>query len=246
MTAFPDDSLRPTDHRPVVARRRAATHDDAPWVVADVPIAVWRLDERADDQQATDRAAGFASRLAQRLVLTYTSHGEAVVAFDHDTHLHHAAQSTGRGYLAVTDPSTLTADLDQIERSVSLITVRWPRSHAPSATPGRSEGDIVDLLGTSRHVMADNATVVAAIRPANAAGPGPTFADHEDLVRRAATTAGLTHVLQIVAVGVSGGGDQFLYYATPAEAAQIAESANDPGKVVHIDLLVFAKAHRHG
>ena len=64
---------------------------------------------------ATEPGDGFASRLARRLVLTYTRQGETVVDFDADRHLRDAATAASRSYLAITDPGEL-ADLDTDHR----------------------------------------------------------------------------------------------------------------------------------
>jgi site-specific DNA recombinase len=106
-------------------------------VAGDVPITVWRLDDRDDDQLATEPGAGFASRLARRLVLTYTRHGETVIDLDGDIHLHRAATQTGRCYLAVTEPAAMP-EPDQTRPPVSLVTLRWPRTAAPSQRDIRS------------------------------------------------------------------------------------------------------------
>ena len=96
-------------------------------------------------------------------------------------------------------------------------------------------------------MMSGDACVIAAVRPSNPAEPGTTFADHEHALRSAAEGAGFTHVLQIVAVSGPGEGDQFLYYATEAEAIHAAsQAASSTGRhVLHIDLLVFTTSHRH-
>src|SRR5258706_345448 len=94
MTAHSDRYPQPSDHRPIEIDDPAATRDDSPRVAGDVPITVWRLDDRDGDQPATEPGAGFASRLARRLVLIYTRRGDTVVDFDHDTYLHGAASET--------------------------------------------------------------------------------------------------------------------------------------------------------
>jgi hypothetical protein len=203
------------------------TGGDAPRVAGLVPITVWRLDDHDVGQPTAQPGGGFASHLAWRLILTYTSHGDTVVDFDHDPHLHAAATGTGRAYLAITDPDRLPS-LDQIRNPVSLVTLRWPRRADPS-TGAR----VAALLTACRPIMGDDASVIAAIRPGHPSGPGPSFADHEHALRTAAEAAGLTHLLQIVAVSASGEGDQFLYYATETDAS-IAS-----GQALHIDLLVF-------
>jgi hypothetical protein len=242
MTAHSDRCPQPPDHRPIEIDDRAATRADSPRVAGDVPITVWRLDDRDDNQPATEPGAGFASRLARRLVLIYTRHGDTVVDFDHDAYLHSAATATGREYLAITEPARL-AELDQISQPVSLVTLHWPRTAQPSQVDR-----VADLFTACRLMMSGDACVIAAVRPGSPAEPGATFADHERALRSAAEGAGFAHVLQIVAVSAPGEGDQVLYYATEAEATHVAsQAASTPDRqVLHIDLLVFtAKASRH-
>jgi hypothetical protein len=221
MTAHINRVPRPPDHPPTPVDDPAATRDDSPCVVGAVPIAVWRLDDRDDHQPATEPGAGFASRLARRLVLIYTSHGDTIVDFDDDLHLHRAATATGRAYLAITAPGRL-AELDQIGQPVSLVTLRWPRSAQPN-----HPNHVADLFTACRLMMSGDACVIA---------------DHEQALRAAADGAGFTHVLQIVAVSAPGEGDQFLYYATVTEAIHAANeaAATTGGQVLHIDLMVFA------
>ncbi|HET8659195.1 MAG TPA: hypothetical protein VFM55_09375 [Micromonosporaceae bacterium] len=240
MTAHSDRYPQPPDHRLTQTDDPAATRDDSPRVAGDVPITVWRLDDRDDDQPDSEPGAGFASRLAKRLVLVYTRHGDTVVDFDQDAYLHGAATAAGREYLALTAPARL-ADLDQISQPVSLVTLRWPRNAPPSHVER-----LGDLFTACRLMMSGDACVIAAVRPSDSAGPGTTFADQEHALRTAAEGAGFTHVLQIVAVSAPGEGDQFLYYATVAEATHAASQAatSTGGQVLHIDLLVFAARAR--
>jgi hypothetical protein len=239
MTAYPDPHAQPPEHRSTSTDRPAASCDDSPRVAGDVPITVWRLDDRDDDQPATQPGAGFASRLARRLVLTYTRHGETVIDLDSDIHLHWAATTTGRSYLAITEPAALP-EPDQTRQPVSLITLRWPR-HSDPSTVDR----VGTLLNACRPIMTADASVIAAVRRNRPAEPGGSFADHEYALRAAAEQAGFTHVLQIVAISAPGEGDQYLYYATEAEAIQVVTKAagTSDGQVLHIDLLVF---HRQG
>jgi hypothetical protein len=235
MTAYPDPYAQPSEHRPIQTDPLAASRDDSPRVAGEVPITVWRLDDRDDDQPATQPGAGFASRLARRLILTYTRHGETVIDLDSDIHLHWAATTTGRSYRAITETAALP-EPDQTRKPVSLVTLRWPRTAKPSHTDR-----VADLLAC-RVMMSGDASLVAAVRPGDPAEAGTTFADYELALRSAAEDAGFTHVLQIVAVSAHGEGDQFLYYATDAEAARAARQAatTNGGQVLHIDLLVFA------
>lgn len=236
MTAYPDPYRQAPNHRPSRTDEPVATFDDSPRVAGAVPITVWRLDDRDDDQPTAGPGSGFASRLARRLILVYTSQGQTVVDLDSDIHLHRAATVTGRAYLALTEPACL-ADLDPISEPVGLVTFRWPRT----TTPAHAE-QVADLFAACRLVISAEGCVVAAVRPTTPAKPGHTFADHEHALRAAAEVVGLTYVLQIVAVSAPGEGDQFLYYATEAEASDVVSQAmtTSSGEVLHIDLLVFA------
>jgi hypothetical protein len=207
-----------------------------------VPITVWRLDDRDGDQPATDPGAGFASRLARRLVLTYTSQGETVVDFDADRHVRDAATAVSRSYLAITHGGEL-ADLDTITDPVSLVIVRWPRQ-----TPIRTAASVADLFTACRLIMSADTCAIAAVSSAEPGQPGAVYAEHLAQLLPAAKAACLTHVLQIVAVNGPGTGDQFLYYATRAEAdaARTNDSNLPDGPTYHIDLLVFtAGQSRH-
>jgi hypothetical protein len=234
MTAHPDRDPHRLDRHPTDTP--TAIPDDSPRVAGDVPITMWRLDDHSDDPQPADPNAGFASRLARRLVLIYTRHGDTIVALDDDPHLQTAATESGRAYLPITEPAHL-ADLDQISQPVSLVTLRWPRDdqHSPAADR------IADLFTACRLMMVGDACVIAVIRPDDSTAPGATFADHEYALRAAAHAAGFAHVLQIVAVSAHGEGDQFAFYATEAEAADVARQAmaTPRRQVLHIDLMVF-------
>jgi hypothetical protein len=244
MTAHP--------HRPQRSHQTdtsaAAPHDDPPRVAAAVPIAVWRLD--APDDHAPDYhtpGAGFASRLATQLILIYTRRGQTVVDLDNNPHLRHAATTEGRSYLTITDLADLADkggvnELNTPTQPPSLISLRWPRT-----TPirggqqiGRQTGQVAALLAACRQVMTGDASLVAAVHAGDPHRPDTTFADYERALRDAGKAAGLTHVLQIVAISALGDGDQYLYYATPDEADQLtAQAATQGSPVLHIDLLVF-------
>jgi hypothetical protein len=202
---------------------------------------VWRLDDHEEGHPATEPGAGFASRLARRLILVYTHHSDTVADVGHDPHLHGAATAAGRAYLSITDTDGLPGP-GEIRKPVSLLTLRWPRPTEPSTA------DLIGaLLVACRPIMAEDASVIAAVRPADPAQPGSSFADHEHALTAAAEMAGFTHVLQIVAISAPGEGDQFLYYATPAEAAHAARQATATDRrVLHIDLLVFHRQSRDG
>lgn len=205
-----------------------------------VPITVWRLDDRGGDQTVTDPGDGFASRLARRLILTYSRPGETVVDFGADWRLRDAATAASRSYLAIARPGEL-ADLDTVTDPVSLVIVRWPRQ-----SPSRTEASVVDLFTACRLMMSANSCAIAAVSSAQPGQPGAAYAEHLAELLPAARAAGLIHVLQIVAVSGAGDGDQFLYYATRAEAdaARRIGRAVPDGPTYHIDLLVFTTSRR--
>jgi hypothetical protein len=237
MTSYPDRSPYQPAGQPTAGHHPAATRDDSPQVAGLVPITVWRLDDHDDGQPATQPGSTFASRLARRLILTYTGHGESVVDLDHDRHLHDAAIATGRCYLTITEPARPPGP-DQLTERAGLVTLQWPRPTSPSTVQA-----VGALLTACRPIMNDDASVIAAVPPSDPAQPGATFADHEHALRGIAEAAGLTHILQIVAVSAAGEGDQFLYYATDSDLAQVLTNAgHTPDRqVLHIDLLVFCR-----
>jgi hypothetical protein len=167
----------------------------------------------------------------------YTRRGDAVVDFDSDPQLEYASAHASRSYLSITDPSEV-ADLDALTEPVSLVVLRWPPRHAI-----RTSASIADLFAACRLIMTADTCAIAAVSSAAPGQPGTTFAEHLGELLPAAHTAGLTHVLQIVAVPGPGDGDEFLYYATEAEA--VAARKNSPvgdGKLSYsVDLLVFTQ-----
>ena len=238
---------RSSDQQPHAAstdpRHQLAAPADNTEPAAVVPITVWRLDNRDGDgdRPATDTGTGFASRLARRLVLTYTRQGETVVDFDADHHLRDAATAASRSYLAITHGGEL-ADLDTISDPVSLVIVRWPRQTRTRAA------SVADLFAACRMIMGADTCTIAAVSSADPGQPGTVYAEHLAQLLPAAQAAGLTHVLQIVAVNGPGTGDQFLYYATraDADAARTNDRTIPDAPTYHIDLLVFtAGQSRH-
>src|SRR5262249_27126545 len=139
-----------------------------------------------------------------------------------------------RSYLAISDPSQL-ADLDAIAEPVSLIVLRWPRR------PTRpNPANVTDLFAGCRLMMTADSCAVVTI-----ASVDPVYM--RDLLP-AAQAVGLVHVREIVAVRGSGEGDQFLYYASRAEADAVRNEirGDQRNPASHIDLLVFsAERPRH-
>ncbi len=238
MTAGPD----PTPNggsRPDPFHHEARQHDDeAVLVGGDDPIAVWRLDDR-DDTGPAARGDRLASRLAQRLILVYTQRGDTIVDFDSDAELEHASTRASRTYLSITDPAAVT-NLDMVTDPVSLVVLRWPSRHT------RTPAAIADLFTACRLIMTADTCAIAAVSSAAPGQPGTTFAEHLHELLPAARAVGLTQVLQIVTVLGPGEGDQFLYYASQAEAvASRKKSSIDEGGYHPIELLVFTGGQRH-
>jgi hypothetical protein len=234
MTALPNPL--PNDMpRPTPSTDAPNTQGDAILVGGDVPIAVWRLDDRDDDALTTDPGARLASRLAQRLILVYTRRGEAVVDFDSDPYLQTASANTFRSYLSITDPGEV-ADLDSLAEPASLVVLRWPPRHA-----ARTRASILDLFAACRLIMTADTCAIAAVTSAEPGQPGATYAEHLSELLPAARAVGLTHVLQIVAVIGPGNGDQFVYYATraEAEAARQGRPTGHGDQSFQVDLMVF-------
>ncbi|MEH1166450.1 hypothetical protein V6V47_13780 [Micromonospora sp. CPCC 205539] len=242
MTALPDPTpIGPI--RPNLLHRPARPHTDEAIVVGgDVPIAVWRLDDRDDAGPAALPGSPLASRLAQRLILVYTRRGDTIVDFDNDPQLEHASARTSRTYLPITDP-TAVADLDALTDPVSLVVLRWPPRHHT-----RTPASITDLFAACQLIMTADTCVIAAVSSAAPGQPGAAYAEHTRDLLPAARAAGLTHLRHIVAVTGPTGRDEFLYYArrAEAEAARRVWPDGDIGTSYSVDLLVFTIGTRHG
>lgn len=205
-------------------------YDDARMVTDDIPIAVWRLTARDDSAPAADPGALLATRLARRLVLVYTRHGDVVIDFDGNPHLQTATTYAGRSYILITDTSKI-AEFDGLSAPISLVVLRWPPRVVAAA-------DLRDLFAACRLIMTAETSAIAIVSSSAPGQPGTTYAEHIAELLPAARAADLTHVLQIVAVTSRHDGDEFLYYATPAEAE--AARQRQPADRYHVDLLVFA------
>lgn len=218
MTAHPNRRPQRPDRQPVRCDSTTpATHDDAPRVAAAVPIAVWRLDDHDDASLVAEPGHGFVLRLATRLVHIYTNRGDTVMDLDNDPHLQHAAITAGRFYLATTDQTALN-DLDSLAAPVGLIALRWPTSTTPDPAT-----HLADLFAACWPLVSGDTSVVVAVSSFNPDNPASTFSDHVHALCVAGDAIGLTHLLQIVGVSGSHDGDQFLYYATADEAADVVD-----------------------
>lgn len=234
MTRRPDRRLNRPQHSDPL-RDPSHTHHDTPCGDPVTPIAVWQLDSHTADQLDADPGPDtvFASRLANHLVRIYTNRGDTVLDLDLDPHLHAAAETTNRTYLAITDAADI-ATLDELHvtnQAVGLITARWATTSPPDTTPPATTAAITDLFIACHLIGAGRATVIVAV-------PSTTATDitaaHGQPLITAAEEAGFVHTLQIIAVSSPRYGDAFTYYATPAEAARVAAEASPS-----VELLVF-------
>lgn len=239
MTALPNPTPNGAARPNLFQDGTAKHHGDAVLLGGEVPIAVWRLDDRDDTGPCLTPAGRLASRLAQRLVLVYTRRGDAVIDFDSDPQLEHASTHTCRTYLSITDPSDV-ADLDTLTEPASLVVLRWPPRH-----PTRTPASIADLFAACRLIMTADTCAIAAVSSAAPGEPGTTSAEHLGELLPAARAAGLTHILHIVAVTAPGDGDAFLYYATRADAEDARQGwPDDNAPSYNADLLVFTNRSR--
>lgn len=187
MTTSPDPTPHGATHpNPVHGAARQHT-DEAILVGGDVPIAVWRLDERHDTAPAALPGSRLALRLAQRLILVYTDRGDTILDLDSDPHLEHASSHTSRTYLPVTDP-TAVADPDALTDPISLVVLRWPPRHHH-----RTPASVTDLFAACRLIMTADTCAIAAVSSAAPGQPGTTHAEHlSELLPAAAPRASPT------------------------------------------------------
>jgi hypothetical protein len=148
-------------------------------------VIVWRTTaDAADDPDATASPdtddSPLTSRLARHLVAIYSDVHGTVIDFDADVNLRHAAETTGRDFLAVTNPAGLTASADQ-PRAAALIMLRWPR---PATTaPGQ---DVNSLLSACRQHLAGDGSTIVVVTAATAGTAGPSYSEHERVLLLAA------------------------------------------------------------
>jgi hypothetical protein len=166
----------------------------------------------------------FDTRLARRLVLTYTRRGEFVIDFDADTVIGDVALATARRYVALTHRADI-ADLDRVTAPGGLILLRWPRDTGDTAP-----ASLGDLLLACRLIAATAPTTLAVISQIVA---GPPLAA---LLGAAAATR-FAHDLCIYVTARPTGGDRFIYYASAAEVEDVVcarQASARPGYQVDI------------
>jgi hypothetical protein len=219
--------------------------DPAGAADANSRIAVWRLDDRDDSDTAAASLAGFASRLTQQLILIYTDRGDVVVDLDDDPSLHQACAHEGRRYLSLTSLREV-AGLDALSSRVGLVVLSWPTRRRDL-----SPAQILEMFVTCQRIMSGDTIAFALVSSAQPGVGGVSFAEHLAVLTPAAHRAGLTQALQIVAIAntvtADQSGDQFRYFATPAEAAAARDAAPSPigGQPQNIDVVVFTRKTTH-
>ncbi|HEV8571049.1 MAG TPA: hypothetical protein VGQ92_28820 [Actinoplanes sp.] len=208
------------------------------------PVIVWRITpEAADDPDAAATPdAGdspLTSRLARHLVAIYSDVHGTVIDFDADVNLRHAAQTTGRHYLTVTNLAGPTAAADQ-PRPAALIMLRWPRP--ATTTPGQ---DATSLLGACQQHLADDGSTIVVVTAATAGAAGTSYGEHEQVLLPAAEAAGLRHLHDIVPLDAQDGRDTFTYATTRDTTAPSRDS--DPGtprQITSTTLVIFGRPGR--
>jgi hypothetical protein len=207
-----------------------------------VTVIVWRIttDAVADADTAVTSDAGdspLTPRLARHLVAIYSDVHGTVIDFDADAKVRHAAETTGRHYLAVTDPSGATAAAGET-RPAELIILSWPR---PGTTTGQ---DATNLLNTCRqHLTRDGSTIVVAAAAAGAAGT--RYGEYEQVLLTAAQAAGLRHLHDIVLLHAEDDRDAFTYTTAPTTtAAQGDSDSHTPRPSTRATLAIFGHQGR--
>jgi hypothetical protein len=226
----------------IIAATPAGVASDSITTVTRVATSVWRLDDRGGDTATTRPDTRFVSRLARRLVLTYTRRGEAIIDFDGDTAARRAAVATARTYVALTRRHRI-AELDHLIRPASLTILRWPRPTVLATT-----ASISDLLLACQLISATAPSLLAVV---SIIEPGDISTSHSPdlgVLLAAATKARFTHEQRILALGVpAGDGDTYTYYPDDAGADAALHTWRDttrPG--VRVDILRRAARERHG
>jgi hypothetical protein len=244
MTAH-DTNLPHTSTDPAATPAVGVTHASRDSARDTAAVIVWRIaaDAAGDTDAAATADAGdspLTSRLARHLVAIYSDVHDTVIDFDADVNLRHAAQTTGRHYLAVTDPAGPTAAADQ-PRQAALIMLRWPRP--ATTTPGQ---DATSLLSTCQQQhLADDGSTIVVVTAATAGAAGTSYGDHEQVLLPAAEAAGLRHLHDIVPLDAEDGRDTFTYATTRDTTAPSRDKDSDtPRQTTSTTLVIFGHPGR--
>jgi hypothetical protein len=207
-------------------------------------VIVWRItaDAAGDpDAAATPDAGGspLTSRLARHLVAIYSDVHGTVIDFDADANLRHAAETTGRHYVTVTNPAGPTAAADQ-PGPAALIMLRWPRP--ATTTPGQ---DATSLLSACQQHLADDGSTIVVITAATAGAAGTSYGKYEQVLLPAAEAAGLRHLHDIVPLDAEDGRDTFTYATTRDTTAPSRDKDSDtPRQITSTTLVIFGRPGR--
>lgn len=202
------------------------------------PVIVWRTttDEPDATPEADVRDSPLTPRLAYHLVAIYSDVHTTVIDLDTDDHLRHAAEITGRRYLAATSPADL-ATLTEQSSPAALIVLRWPR---PATAPEQEANSL--LRACQRHLAADGSTIIA-ITAVHAGQPGTTHTEHEQVLLPAAHAAGLRHLHDIVPLPATDRRDSFTY-ATADTASDRDTDTDTPRQTATTTLAIFGHRRR--
>jgi hypothetical protein len=200
-----------------------------------VAASMWRLAARDDDTATTPSDTRFVSRLARRLVLTYTRHGDAIIDFDGDTTIRDAATATTRTYVALTRRHKI-ATIDRLIRNAGLTILGWPRPGL-AAIPA----EVADLLLACQLITATAPSSLAVISTIQAHDTSTTHHPELGALLDAAAKARFRHEQRILALASDGDSDTYSYFPHVADADAALNKWRDttrPG--TRIDVLRLA------
>ncbi|HZM80515.1 MAG TPA: hypothetical protein VFC19_32665 [Candidatus Limnocylindrales bacterium] len=221
--------------------RQRATGDptrvagDTTTTATRVATSLWRLAVRDGDTAATPSDTRFVSRLARRLVLTYTRRGDAIIDFDGDTALRDAATATTRTYVALTHRNKI-GTIDRLVRNAGLTTLRWPRPGL-AATPA----EIADLLLARQLISATTPSSLAVISTIQAHDTSTTHHPELGVLLDAAAKARFRHEQRVLAFASDGDSDTYSYFPSDDDADAALNTWRDtirPG--TRVDVLRLA------
>lgn len=214
---------------------------DSITTAARVATSMWRLAARDDDTATTPSDTRFVSRLARRLVLTYTRRGDAIIDFDGDTALRDAATATTRTYVALTHRDKI-GTIDPLIHNAGLTILRWPRP-GPAATPA----EIADLLLACQLITATTPSSLAVISTIGAHDTSTTHHPQLGVLLDAAAKVRFRHEQRILAFASDSDRDTYSYFPNDADADAALNLWRDttrPGTRVDVLRLATSGASR--
>lgn len=214
---------------------------DSTTTATRVATSMWQLAARDDDTTTTPSDTRFVSRLARRLVLTYTRRGDAIIDFDGDTALRDAAMLTTRTYVALTRRD-MVATIDRLIHNASLTILRWPRPGLATAP-----AEIADLLLACQYIAATTPSSLAVISTIQAYDTSTTHHPQLGVLLDAAAKARFCHEQRILALACHGDGDTYSYFPSDSDADAALNRWRDtsrPGTRVDVLRLATSGASR--